>query len=261
MEARPQMTPQPAKEARIISCDVFDTLLHRDHRSETRRFQDIASLASARLVVARQVLREPATIFAVRREVQREAYRALALTRPSGDVRFADMVDAMARMLALDEDGARILHEAELAVELRQLHPNRQLLDWLAGQAALGVRIIAISDTYHPAGTIGALLEALAPGHPVATVYTSADLDATKRSGALFPLVLQAEQARPADVLHLGDDPTADVAMPRAAGLPTRRLTRPFGLRLIRKLDAAIARSICALQSPLLPEGAGGRRA
>lgn len=259
MVANAQNSPRAIGGVRIVSCDVFDTLLHRDHRSEARRFRDIASLASARLVVARQILREPALVFQVRREVQREAYRALALTRPSGDVRFADMIDAMARMMALDEDGARILHEAELAVELRQLRPNRRLLDWLAGQKALGYRIIAVSDTYHPAGTIAALLGTLAPGHPVAAIYTSADLDATKRSGALFPAVLHAEQARACEILHLGDDPTADVAMPRAAGLSTRHLTRPTHLRLTRKLDAVITRLIGVLQSPLLPEGAGGR--
>jgi predicted HAD superfamily hydrolase len=260
MEAKPQnVGPQAAEVARIISCDVFDTLLHRDHRSEVRRFQDIASLASARLVVARQILREPAVIFRVRSEVQREAYRALSLRRPSGDVRFADMVDAMARMLALDDDDAGILHHAEIAVELRQLTPNRPLLGWLTEQAGFGRRVIAISDTYHPAGTIAALLDALAPGHPIAAIYTSADFDATKRSGALFPAVLRAENARAFDVLHLGDDPTADVAMARAAGLWTRHLTRPAHLRVRRKVDALVARLIGALQYPGTLDGAAGR--
>lgn len=252
-QAKSKRVPTAADGAAIISCDVFDTLLHRDHRSERHRQRNIAAVAAAQLIISLQVLREPAVIDRVRREVQREAYRVQDMTRPSGDVSFADMVDAMARLLALDAAGARILHEAELAVELSQLRPNRPLFDWLAAQAVGGRRIIAISDTYHSAATITGLLDALEPGHSIATVYTSADYDATKRSGALFTAVLRAEQARPSSMLHLGDDLLADVAMPRAAGIATRHLVRPTGLRFWRKMDALAARALGVLRAPGLP--------
>ena len=144
----------------------------------------------------------------------------------------------MARLLDLDDAGVTILHEAEIAIETRQLSANRPLLDWLAGQARAGRRIIAASDTYHTASTIMLLLDTLAPGHPIAKVYTSADIDATKRSGALFHVVLRAELVRAPDMLHLGDDLTADIAMARRAGWRACQLTRPKHLRLRRKADA-----------------------
>lgn len=240
--------------ARVVSCDVFDTLLHRDHRSESRRFGDIAALAAQRLAREHRIERHPAQIRHARVTVQRHAYRALDLACPTGDVRFADLVDAMARILALDEPAARILHEAEIAVERAQLSANDALLAWLAGQARAGCRVIAISDTYHQACTIAALLGALAPGHPIERVNTSADHNATKRTGALFGSVLRAEGLAPQDVLHIGDDHRADVAMARAAGLQTLQIVRPRHLLFRRRTDAVRSRLAQALRPP--PRGA-----
>lgn len=236
--------------ARVVSCDVFDTLLLRDHRSESRRFRDIAGLAARRLAAEHGIQRDPAAIWTARTEVQRHAYRALDLARPTGDVRFADMVDAMARILGLAGPAAAILHEAEIAVERSQLSANAPLLAWLAAEAWSGTRVIAVSDIYHEAGTIALLLGALCPRHPVARIYTSADHDATKRTGALFATVLREEGAAPGEILHIGDDHRADVAMPRALGLRTLQVVRPRHLILRRRTDALRARIVSALAPP-----------
>lgn len=228
--------------ARVVSCDVFDTLLHRDHRSENRRFGDIAALAARRLAHEHRIERHPAEIWRARITVQRSAYRALDLSYPTGDVRFADMVDAMAQVLGLSRAAAPILHEAEIAVERAQLSANGPLLAWLAAQARAGCRVIAISDTYHEAGTIADLLTGLAPRHPVGRVHTSADHNATKRMGSLFGAVLRAEGLAPAEVLHIGDDHRADVAMARAAGLQALQLSRPGHLLVRRRADAVRCR-------------------
>ncbi|MGV7032952.1 HAD family hydrolase [Methylobacterium symbioticum] len=247
--------------ARVISCDVFDTLLLRDHRSESRRFRDIAALAAQRLATEHGILRDPAAIWSVRVEVQRHAYRALDLARPTGDVRFADMVDAMAQVLGLSGPPAAILHEAEIAVERAQLSANAPLLEWLGAEARAGARVIAVSDIYHDAATIGLLLGALCPRHPVARIYTSADHDATKRTGALFATVLRAEGAAPGEVLHIGDDHRADVSMPRALGLRTLQVVRPRHLILRRRTDALRARLVSALAPPPRYDRPGSRLA
>lgn len=226
----------------IVSCDVFDTLLHRDGRSEASRQRAVARLAVRRLAAERGVVVPAETVRRARAEAQRYAYRALDMLHPSGEVRFADLIAATAERLALGPVEATILAESEIAVERAQLAPNRPLLAWLAAQARDGRRIVAVSDTWHDAATIRALLDALAPGHPIARVYTSADHDATKRSAALFAHVLQAEGARPDRILHIGDDAVADLAMARVAGLRCAPVQRPRTLRIRRKLDAVLAR-------------------
>ena len=222
----------------VISCDVFDTLLHRDGRAESSRFRTIADVSAHRLRAEHGVALDARQVWSTRMRVQRAAYRAVELSDPRGDVRFADLIAVTATLLGLEARLAATLGEAEITVELRQLRPNRPLLRWLADQAREGRRIVAASDTYHERTTIAHLLDTLAPGHPVARIYTSADLNATKRTGALFPAVLRAEGVRPEQVLHIGDDALADETMASAAGLQVLRIVRPRRLRMRRKADA-----------------------
>lgn len=249
------MFPSEPTPDTVLSCDVFDTLLHRDHRSQFRRLRDIAALSSSRLAAERAIARAPGTIWRIRMEVQREAYAAQAMGRPNGDIRFQDVIDATARLLALDKAGGAILHEAELAIERMQLTPHTALFDWLRAQRErTGCRIIAISDTYHTAATISQLLGQLAPNHPIDAVHTSADHDATKRSGALFHAVLRQEGLEPGQMLHIGDDPVSDIAMARAAKLRSWRVVRPRHLRARRKFDALLGRLQAIMHPPGLSE-------
>lgn len=243
-----QMRLPKTAAARIISCDVFDTLLYRDHRSEYQRFNDIAKLATRRLANERRIERQSRVIYSARIEVQLQAYRALDLSCPTGDIRFADMVDAMGRILSLDAKSVDILHQAEINVELEQLKPNRPLLLWLSEQAQAGCRVIAVSDTYHRGDTIAQLLAVHAPNHPITRIYTSADYNATKRTGALFGTVLREEEANPAEILHIGDDTVADVNMAQKVGLRALQLLRPNHLIFRRRADSLRFRTLNALR-------------
>lgn len=235
--------------ARIISCDVFDTLLYRDHRSERRRFNDIAVLAARYIGDELGVQRHPNAIRRARFEVQRQAYRALDLCDPTGDVRFADMLDGMTRLLSLDGRAAELLYRAEIAIESAQLSTNGRLINWLGTQVQSGCRVIAVSDTYHKADTVAQLLADRVPNHILSRIFTSADFNATKRTGALFEVVVREEGVAPADILHLGDDSRADVTMARAAGLQSVQLLRPRHLILRRRADAVHARVVQAMQN------------
>ncbi len=226
----------------IVSCDVFDTLLLRDARSEVSRHRSVARLAAHRLKAELGIVVETAAVLRARIEAQRYAYRALDMLNPRGEVRHAQIVQTMAAMLALCPDGAEILATSERAIEKAQLTPNRQLLRWLAAQAQAGRRIIATSDTWHSAETLAHVFDAVAPEHPITKIYTSADCDATKRSKALFRHVISAERVRPEQILHIGDDAVADLAMARDAGLHCAHVARPSAVRLIRKIDAALSR-------------------
>ncbi|MBX9932022.1 MAG: HAD hydrolase-like protein [Methylobacterium sp.] len=232
------MVQSEAGGSALLSCDVFDTLLHRDRRAQTSRFEVVAKRAGRRLREELGVVVETRAILQARLSVHTLAYRVLDIVNPRGEVRFADLVDGVAAILGLHAHGATIIAEAEIAVEHEQLVPNRRLLTWLSAEAQAGSRVIAISDTWHSARTISGLLDALAPGHPVAAIYTSADWDATKRSGSLFQTVLDVEGIAPDRVLHIGDDPVADLIMARGAGLRCRQVERPAYLRLGRKVDA-----------------------
>ncbi|CAN7605694.1 hypothetical protein LJR219_004598 [Phenylobacterium sp. LjRoot219] len=225
----------------LVSVDLFDTILLRDHRCERRRFLLTARLAGeslARVGYATSV----AALLQSRLDAQRLTYRALQIACPHGDVPLARILELQTTILGLPPCAAEILAAAELRFEASHLRPNRRLLRQLAELRAAGTRIIAISDIYLPRDSLCELLDRLAPGHPLDAVYCSAELNLTKRSSHLFGAVLEMERAAPHRVLHLGDDRTADLDMARLAGLQSRWLPRRR-MKLLRKLDRLLLRS------------------
>lgn len=228
---------------RILSCDVFDTLLQRNGIAEPNRVRRVAKRAADMLAQERGVIIDSDALWRARMDVQRYAYRALDMLHPSGEVRFAPMIEGMATVLGLGMADADVLIRAEIAVERTQLAPNVPLLDWAARCAAQGIRVIAISDTWHDAATIRQLLDAVAPRHPVAQVYTSADLDATKRSARIFSAVAAHEGAAAGEFFHIGDDELADERMPRREGWRAHRIARHKWTMLRRRVDGARARA------------------
>ena len=222
----------------LVSVDLFDTLLLRDHRCERRHFLLMAREACAALERAGHRVSAQA-LHQARLDAQRLAYRALELTRPQGDVPLARIHQLQTTILGLPQEVAEILRAVELAFEASTLRPNRSLLRQLTALHAGGKRVIAISDIYLPREALCELLDRIAPGHPIDAVYCSAELNLTKRSSELFGAVLELEGATPERVLHLGDDRRADLEMARRAGLQSRWLPRRH-MKLLRKLDRAM---------------------
>jgi FMN phosphatase YigB (HAD superfamily) len=229
----------------VISVDLFDTVLLRDHRCERRRFLLMARKAAAELQRAGCAVSAEA-LYRSRLDAQRLAYRALELARPEGDVPLRRIYHMQTTILGLPAGAAGLLKAAELDFEAASLRPNRGLLGRLAALRAGGKRVIAISDIYLPRHDLCGLLDQVAPGHPIAAVYCSAELNLTKRSSALFRAVLDLEGVQAARVLHLGDDRRADHEMARRAGLQARWLPRRR-MKLLRKLDGALLLSAAAM--------------
>ena len=78
-------------------------------------------------------------------------------------------------------------------------------------------------------------------------VVTSAEIGASKPSGALFDAALRLAQASAADAMHIGDSLAEDVEGARAAGLEAVWLVRdgasaspPRGVRVITALDELV---------------------
>lgn len=222
----------------LVSVDLFDTILLRDHRCERRRFLLMARQASAALHRAGYDVPVEA-LYRSRRDAQRLAYRALELIRPEGDVPLARIYHMQTTILGLPPGVAELLKAAELNFEASSLRPNRSLLRLLARLRASGKRVIAISDIYLPHEDLCVLLDQVAPGHPIDAVYCSAELNLTKRSSELFRAVMDLEGAQAGRVLHLGDDRRADLEMARRAGLQSRWLPRRY-MKLLRKLDGVL---------------------
>lgn len=229
----------------VVSVDLFDTVLLRDHRCERRRFWLMARHAHEHLARAGWPVSVNA-LFRSRLDAQRLAYRALETVRPHGEVPLSRIYRLQTTILGLPARAADVLKSAELKFEASQLRPNRGLLDELSALRDQGKRIIAISDIYLPGDGLCELLDRLAPGHPVGAVYCSAELNLTKRSSQLFGAVLERERAAPGRVLHIGDDRKADLEMARRAGLQSSWRPRR-SMKLLRKLDRVLLGAMASI--------------
>jgi FMN phosphatase YigB (HAD superfamily) len=226
-----------ASAPRLISVDVFDTLLLRDLSSDRRRRREAATIAASRLGVRADAV---ARAWCSARRIASLAARVgagcqtpLAVTAP-----------AACRLLGLPHHRHHVLVEAFREAEAARLQPSVALCKLIAGWRRDGFRVIAISDTDFSSEALSRLIAEVAVPHLLDAVHTSADHGVDKRSGELFRAIGRQEGVAPGFWLHLGDDPVADVAAPRALGI--KAIHRPRSLfrdrlgRLMARLDTAL---------------------
>jgi FMN phosphatase YigB (HAD superfamily) len=218
---------------RILSTDVFDTVLLRDYTTESARMAIAARRAADRLGIdARALVR-------LRWAQHDNAFRAVAMERPQGDATLTAIARAVATACGLGEAAARVLRDTEVEVDVEHLRPHRGLINVLAEAARRGLGVIALSDTYYSAADVSRLLTAVTGEHPIARVYCSADLGLTKHAGRAFAEVAHREDVAPAEIVHVGDNWHADVRMAEAAGWKAVHLPRPTSYA-VRKLGGRL---------------------
>jgi predicted HAD superfamily hydrolase len=221
----------------IVSVDVFDTTLLRNNKGQRRRFAEVAVELSRRLAREGYAF-DVGLLYRLRVAVQGLAYQAVRIERPEGDAKLLRMQEIQSVLLGIDPSCIPHMLEAELEVERRSLSANRALIDWLVAIRAEGKPVIAISDIYLPETAVNDLLFEGTGGTTIVRTYVSADLGQTKHSGKLFASVAASEGVPLARMLHCGDHPRSDLAMPRAAGMQAVLLRRPPLQRAIRKLSS-----------------------
>jgi FMN phosphatase YigB (HAD superfamily) len=224
----------------LITTDVFDTLLLRTLRSERRRIALGEARFAARLrkagipVVVHELVR-------ARQAAQRHGFRALEVGGRTGELRLADIISRQLAILGIPQTFAAERVEIELDIEKQSLRPNAALAKFIRSVRAQGTRVVAISDTTLSAADILQLIEHFHGPGLLDHIYTSADFGLTKRDTSVFPAVFAAEGTSADRVLHIGDDPHADGAMPKAMGAGTCLIQRPKWLGQVRKLNGVAA--------------------
>ncbi|MGE0725142.1 MAG: hydrolase [Alphaproteobacteria bacterium] len=215
-----------AHSIRLISVDVFDTLLLRATRPELARFADVAAdQATALAAVGMPV--DPVAIYAARLVAARTAYRCVGAVQGEREGRHGDILSMVAAALRLDPSAVPVLAAAELDHETKVMVGNRALAEALMRHRAEGRRVVFASDMYLPATAIHDLIARLLPSLVLDGGYSSADHGVTKRGGGLFQVMMRAEDVAANEVLHFGDSLLADVETPRRAGIHAIHVPRP----------------------------------
>ena len=207
------------RDPRVLSLDVFETLLLRDvaggrlvreavaHEAvrvaRARAHHDLGSPTlhrrAAERLVRQDLLARGLDPESSHREVLRALLRAAADAEPDEAV-----VDALCAL--------------EVDIERRTTEVAEPVAALVRAAAAAGVRVVAVSDMYLSGEEIGVLLKAHGITQ-VSHVWSSSDVGASKFTGRLFAHLLRTEGVLPDEVVHVGDNLLADVLSPRAHGI------------------------------------------
>ena len=145
--------------------------------------------------------------------------------------------------MGIPAHSAELFHDVELEYEKGELRANSALLDLLQDVARQGVRLIYASDMYLSAADIDQLLVECGVDLPFAGRYASSDSGLSKRSGALFGLIEEDQNARGRRLLHLGDSMESDVRRAAAVGWRAIHTPRSRAWRVVRALRQQLLRA------------------
>ena len=198
-------------QTKVVSFDVFDTLICRsvEKPADLYRFLETDALAlTDGIAVGFGQVRALC-------EVQTRA----RLEASKEEITLADIYETVAQYYGMTEEQLAPLREAEMRCEIEhaRVRPFGQKLFNLA--KASGKPVNLISDMYLPHDTITQMLEKAGYAGQYATLFLSCDYDRTKKTGALYPIVLDQLGIQPRALVHIGDNKQTDILMAEAHGI------------------------------------------
>lgn len=234
--------PLPFDGAAAISSDVFDTALVR----AVGRPADAFLLLGCRLRRLGLWKASPRDLLVHRARAEVDA-RAL---HPGNEPALEAIYELLARCPALVDPKAAMAEE--LAVERHLLTPERGHAELLRAARRDGLPVWFVSDTYLSSSFLREVLADVAG--PADRILASCEEGASKRTGQLLGRLPELIGAAATSIVHMGDDPVADVAMARDAGLRVHRVAHP---ELTRYERALLAHTIATDGAASLLAGSG----
>lgn len=225
-----------AVEARIVSFDIFDTLVLRPFLSPSGARAWLAHVMEKQFGI---------THFAELRERAEAAARNTA----GHDVDSTAIYQALARLPGMQQQPVTRMRDLELDMEQHLLRPRPAAVEAAQALVRSGHRVMALSDMYLDAHTLRRVLPH-AVTQPLAAIHVSCDTHWRKDTGDAWRHMPRTEGIEPRHWLHVGDNEHADVQRPLAMGfIHPVHVLRPAAL-----LDA-----VPALRSLRLPTADGSR--
>lgn len=194
---------------KLLSLDCFDTILWRKTGHPADVFYDMQQPAWKAVGLDARLR--------IRAEMQA---RSLAqLRRGSHEVTLEEIYRVACD--DLEPSVLESLQEVELQAEERACYALPQAVALLREAAVRGVQVMVVSDTYLREPLLRRLLAACLPADAYAAIHrvcVSCEYGKSKADG-LFPLLANRLNLPVARMLHVGDNPLADVFPARAAGI------------------------------------------
>jgi FMN phosphatase YigB (HAD superfamily) len=235
-------------QVELVSSDVFDTLLLRTLRSERSRILRGERLFSD-LLQRKGFLIPFDVLVDTRIKSQSLVFRVLEARRSPGEARLEEIIGRQLALLGLPQSFVAERVQIEIEVEKTSLAPAKYLANILSAHRRAGARIVATSDTTFSSDALRQLIDHFYSGELVERIYSSADLNLTKRHGALFEAVAKAEGVPMHRMIHVGDDWLADIEVPTSKGINVQYVQHPQYRKSLRRFGGALTEAGRAIRS------------
>ena len=198
-------------KAKIISFDIFDTLLLRSF------------LEPKDVFLALEKAENCPEFFKYRSEAEPKAWEKL-VSSTKDDVTLDEIYDQMPSHM-------QHMKEKEIAFESEHLFLNPEMYDVFEYALSQGKQVIICSDMYLPSESLKHLLAKRLNSNQF-KLYVSADYGKRKHTGRLFEHVISDLQVKPSDILHIGDNMQSDVIIPKSKGINAVHYQKPSDVLL-----------------------------
>ncbi len=200
---------------RLVSFDFFETLVSRLCADPSDLFIEVG-----RQLARRGLLRmplAPGEYRAARIAADRRSREGLAREGKCPEVKLADIY-AELREVVTDPAEARAV---EVSIERAVCFANPAMVSLVEAVRARGCRTVILSDTYFTSAELRQILADSGVADDLFdAVLVSCEQGAAKWfAGSIYPLLLRRFELHPGEVIHIGDDPGADVQMAARHGL------------------------------------------
>jgi FMN phosphatase YigB (HAD superfamily) len=213
------VTPQQLLDAhpdvRILSVDLFDTLVTRSVAQPTHVFA----------LMERDLLARDGTRWrgfaGARVLAERRARRTTAAVSEHADVAIQDVMRELACAIVLSPAERRMLMQLEMETELSVTRPVGFGVSLVAEARRRGLGVLVVSDNYMPSSHLAEVLRTAGMDVAQGDIVVSCEHGAMKHDGSLWPVVLGRAAVEAGKVLHVGDLNDADGSHPRRFGIRT----------------------------------------
>lgn len=204
----------PPSDVRVISFDFFDTLVCRLCADPADLFIEVGRQLAQRGML-RQPL-DPMEFKAARQAADERAREAAQQQGKSTELRLADIYAQLGQVVT-DAAAAR---DVEWEIERSFCYLNPAVASLAEHARRLGYKTAVVSDTYFTVTELQRLLRDNGCDPALFDAFlVSCERGYAKWNGTLFHDLLRHFDVHASEVLHLGDNPHADVAMARQIGI------------------------------------------
>ena len=206
-------------ETRVVSFDVFDTLILRPFWQP----EDLWALLGQDFGKACDL---PLWIDFPRLRRESDAYRRRQLAGTGlEDITLSEIYEEFGRKYSVDADTCRTVMQRECDYESAFSRPRlagRQLYEIAED---VNKTIVFVSDMYLDEDTVQGLLAS--NGYAGPQLFLSSKERLLKATGNLFDEMMDQYGVRPQNVVHIGDNPNNDVFVPKSKGMRAFHIPKP----------------------------------